>query len=90
MDIPADGCPDAINATGYSFGPSWRMVVSLEDKVKAHAVYPGGQSGNPASKFYKNMVETWTKGQYYALDIHANAEEKRKNQTQSIILNPAK
>lgn len=90
MDIPADGCPDAINATGYSFGPSWRMVVSLEDKVKAHAVYPGGQSGNPASKFYKNMVETWTKGQYYALDIHANAEEKRKNQTQSILLNPAK
>lgn len=90
MDIPANGCPDAINATGYSFGPSWRMVVSLEDKVKAHAVYPGGQSGNPASKYYKNMVEAWTKGAYYELNIHAKAADLHKNQTQSITLNPIK
>ncbi len=90
MDISANGCPDAINATGYSFGPSWRMIVSLEDQVKAYAVYPGGQSGNPASKYYKNMVEAWTKGEYFTLNIHAKLEDIRKNQTQSITINPVK
>ena len=88
MNIAADGCPDAINATGYSFGPSWRMVISLEDKIKAYAVYPGGQSGNPASNFYKNMIEKWTKGEYYALRFVSTAEEVRAHSTQIIRLNP--
>lgn len=90
MDIAADGCPDAINATGFSFGPSWRMVISLEDKVKGHAVYPGGQSGNPASKFYKNMIDAWRKGEYYSLNLYAKPEDLSKNKTQSVILNPNK
>ena len=90
MDIAADGCPDAINATGFSFGPSWRMVISLEDKVKGHAVYPGGQSGNPASKYYKNMIDAWRKGEYYSLNLYAKPEDLSKNKTQSVILNPKK
>lgn len=88
MDLPANGCPDAINATGYSFGPSWRMVISLEDKVKGHAVYPGGQSGNPTSKYYKNMVDAWLKGEYYSLNIYATANELNQTKTQSVTLNP--
>lgn len=88
MDIAADGCPDAINATGYSFGPSWRMVISLEEKVKGYAVYPGGQSGNPASKYYKNMIDAWVKGQYYTLNSSASAEDIRKIKTQTIVLKP--
>lgn len=90
MDIAADGCPDAINATGYSFGPSWRMIISLEDKVKGYAVYPGGQSGNPSSAYYKNMIETWTKGAYYDLNFSSNMDEIKSKKTQSIQLNPKK
>lgn len=88
MDIEANGCPDAINATGNSFGPSWRMVVSLEDHVKAYGVYPGGQSGNPASKFYKNMITAWVKGEYYPLNSVHKPEDLRNSSTQSITLNP--
>ena len=90
MDIAADGCPDAINATGYSFGPSWRMIISLEDKIKGYAVYPGGQSGNPSSAYYKNMIETWTKGAYYDLNFSSNMDEIKSKKTQSIQLNPKK
>jgi penicillin amidase len=40
--------------------PSWRMVVSLEKTgVRAWGVYPGGQSGNPGSPYYNNMLNTW-------------------------------
>ena len=55
-NLAADGCPDAINAKGNSFGPSWRMIVHQKNPVEAYGVYPGGQSGNPFSPYYKNMV----------------------------------
>ncbi|MBK9735890.1 MAG: penicillin acylase family protein [Saprospiraceae bacterium] len=90
MDIAADGCIDAINATGVSFGPSWRMVISLEDKIKAYAVYPGGQSGNPSSKYYKNMIAAWTKGEYYSLNFVSSPEDIKSKQTQLVQLNPKK
>ncbi|MGB4958948.1 MAG: penicillin acylase family protein, partial [Saprospiraceae bacterium] len=88
MDIAADGCSDAINATGYSFGPSWRMIISLEDKVQGYAVYPGGQSGNPASKYYSNMVDAWTKGEYYPLKLSASLDDIRQVSTQAISMHP--
>ena len=54
-----------LNATKTTHGPSWRMVVSLTTPVTATVVYPGGQSGNPGSKYYDNFVDAWTVGQYY-------------------------
>ncbi len=90
MDIATDGCSDAINAVGNSMGPSWRMVISLEEKIKAYGVYPGGQSGNPSSKYYKNMIETWTKGEYYTLNSTKKPEDIRQLSTQSIQIIPKK
>jgi penicillin G amidase len=51
-----------VNATADRQGPSWRMVVALGPQVKAYGVYPGGQSGNPGSFYYDNLVETWRQG----------------------------
>lgn len=90
MNIPADGCADAINATAIGFGPSWRMVISLEDKPKGMGVYPGGQSGNPASKYYKNMIADWLNGNYHSLNIDATATDLRKSAHSIIQLNPEK
>ncbi len=56
-----------INATKATHGPSWRMVVSLTDKTEAYGVYPGGQSGNPGSKYYDSFVDEWAAGKYYLL-----------------------
>jgi penicillin amidase len=56
-----------INATKETHGPSWRMVISLTAKTEAYGVYPGGQSGNPGSKYYDSFVDQWAAGKYYSL-----------------------
>lgn len=53
-----------VNATNSTNGPSWRMIVDFGD-MQGYVVYPGGQSGNPGSKFYNSMVDSWAKGEYY-------------------------
>lgn len=58
------GVSDALNAIGNGSGPSWRMIVELGPENKAQVIFPGGQSGNPASSFYDNMIDDWAKGKY--------------------------
>jgi penicillin amidase len=65
--IPVGGWGNVINATTHSHGPSWRMIVHLDVLTDAYGVYPGGQSGNPGSRYYDNFVDTWAKGEYYTL-----------------------
>lgn len=71
------GYADAPNAFKGSNGPSWRMIVELGDEVEAYGVYPGGQSGNPGSPFYKNMIKSWSNGQYNQLYLYNNIGEAK-------------
>lgn len=67
-NIKADGNRGTLNAVTSTTGPSWRMIVEFENgKVNAQGVYPGGQSGNPGSKHYDDMIDTWSKGAYYPI-----------------------
>jgi len=68
-DIQIGGNGNIVNAASDRWGPSWRMIVSMEDEIKAYGVYPGGQSGNPASKYYIHGLEKWTKGEYFELNF---------------------
>lgn len=61
------GAKSTINALSETNGPSWRMVVELGKSPAGHGVYPGGQSGNPGSPFYDNMIDTWAHGELYDL-----------------------
>ena len=61
------GGTPVINATKKFHGPSWRMIVHLTDETEAYGVYPGGQSGNPGSKYYDSFVDSWSAGKYYRL-----------------------
>jgi penicillin amidase len=63
MDLITGGGASIVNATTERNGPSWRMVVALGPEPKAFGVYPGGQSGNPGSPYYDDMIETWQKGE---------------------------
>jgi penicillin amidase len=56
-----------INASQHDHGPSWRMVIEMTTPTNAYGIYPGGQDGNPGSRFYDNFIDTWTKGEYYKL-----------------------
>jgi len=44
-------------------GPSWRMVAELGPELKAWGIYPGGQSGNPASARYLDRLPHWLAGE---------------------------
>ena len=74
LHLPIGGGTYCINAAKKDHGPSWRMIVSLTAKTEAYGVYPGGQSGNPGSKFYDNFVDSWTNGKYYTLWMMDKAE----------------
>jgi penicillin amidase len=37
--------------------------------VSARGVYPGGQSENPASPWYANLVGLWWNGQYLPVPV---------------------
>ena len=57
-----DAADGGLNA---STGPSWRMIATLgAGGVSARGVYPGGQSENPASPWYTNLVPLWWDGKY--------------------------
>ncbi|MBX2943856.1 MAG: penicillin acylase family protein [Cyclobacteriaceae bacterium] len=70
------GHASAINATTGTHGPSWRMVASMEKTgVKVWGVYPGGQSGNPGSRFYNNLLDPWAQGKYFRLKFPHSEKE---------------
>jgi penicillin amidase len=70
------GNGSAVNASNRQHGPSWRMVVSLEKSgVRAFGVYPGGQSGNPGSIHYTNLLPLWASATYVPLTLLRNTED---------------
>lgn len=78
LNLPIGGGNNCINATKVDHGPSWRMVISLTQKTEAYGVYPGGQSGNPGSRFYDSFVDQWAAGKYYTLWMMTKEEVNDK------------
>jgi penicillin amidase len=64
-DIAVQGGPGTLSPSSGegTQGASWRMVVELGPEVRAWAVYPGGQSGSPASSRYADRLSRWALGQ---------------------------
>lgn len=88
FELPIGGYSGIVNATSENHGPSWRMIVEMTSPPTALGIYPGGQSGNPGSKFYDDLVDTWAAGNYLKLNFMQD-----KNQNDGIIfsqtLNPS-
>ncbi|GAA3945150.1 penicillin acylase family protein [Hymenobacter algoricola] len=76
LDLNVGGGAGIVNATSERNGPSWRMVVALGPQVKAYGVFPGGQSGNPGSTHYDDMIDTWSAGQLDELVFLRHPDEK--------------
>lgn len=84
------GNSSTLNASRGNWGPSWRMVVSLEKSgVKAWGIYPGGQSGNPGSRYYDNQVAAWEAAKPYPLKFVGQQAELQPSTFFSVTLNPA-
>ena len=67
LNLVSGGGEHIINCLKQYHGPSWRMVTELTDEVNAYGIYPGGQSGNPGSKYYDTFINDWLVGKYYKL-----------------------
>lgn len=58
---------------------SWRMVVDFsEGKPVGRAVFPGGPSGNPFSKWYDSQIPTWLEGKLSTLHKPASEADCKK------------
>ena len=74
--LETGGHGDVINAINGSFGPSWRMIVELDPNgINAFGVYPGGQSGEPGSPYYKTGLDSWEKGNYFSLHFAKSLDD---------------
>ncbi len=49
-------------------GASWRMIVDLADPAQSVGVYPGGQSEDPGSPHYDDLMRLWAAGNYAPLN----------------------
>jgi penicillin amidase len=92
LDIPVQGGPSTLSPSSGSgrFGPSWRMVVELGPDVRAWGTYPGGQSGNPASRRYTDRLTRWSTGELDPLRFPRRPEELPASHVLStLLLTPA-
>jgi penicillin amidase len=77
FNIENGGGKRIVNASTGKSGPSWRMIVELDKEwPRAYGIYPGGQSGNPGSKFYDNMVYSWQNGKLTELLFLKNVNQE--------------
>jgi penicillin amidase len=73
FNIPIGGGRGIVNASSQNHGPSWRMIVEMTSPPTALGIYPGGQSGNPGSKYYDNYIDDWAAGKYNKLNFMQSA-----------------
>ena len=77
LGLPVQGGPSTLGPSPGrgTHGPSWRMVVELSPVVRARAIYPGGQSGNPASARYLDRLPQWLAGRLDSVLFPGRPEE---------------
>jgi penicillin amidase len=59
-----NGYYDRLSNYDVVVGPSYRQIHDLSDWDKSIGALPGGQSGLPFHKHYKDLIKLWVKGKY--------------------------
>ena len=88
-EMPIDGGRGTLNPSVGSkranFGASWRMVVEMDKEPRIRAVYPGGQSGNPASTRYLDRYPMWANGQLDSVRTPRTAKDLAASDTRAVL-----
>ncbi len=81
VERPGDG--HTVNATAYRpgsyeqvAGASYREVMDLSDWDRSVAINTPGQSGQPGSKHYADLLPLWNDGQYFPLNYSKSAVDR--------------
>ncbi|MCZ6889411.1 MAG: penicillin acylase family protein, partial [Gammaproteobacteria bacterium] len=82
-EYPRGGSGSTTNNTGFTFndfsvqsGASWRFVVDTGDWDSARMTNAPGQSGDPRSPFFDNLLEGWATDQSFPLLYSREAVER--------------
>ncbi|TAK23233.1 MAG: penicillin acylase family protein [Chloroflexota bacterium] len=81
--------PLQIGASAYApdgkvgWAPSYRQIVDLGDLPSAMGMHTTGQSGQPGSRHYADLIPMWLSGDYFALlwnraDVEAHLSEETR------------
>ena len=89
--VARPGDEETVDSTGYygkSFaqvsGASYREILDTSDWDKSVAVNVPGQSGQPGSAHYSDLLPLWTEGQYFPLSYTKAAVDKVATDTLSL------
>ena len=79
--VPRPGDANSVNATsGANFrqtnGASWREVLDVGDWDRSVMTNVPGESGDPSSKHYSDLLEPWAHGEYHPLPFTRQAVER--------------
>ena len=81
--VARPGDDETVDATGYdeqtfhqNSGASYREILDTSDWDKSMAINVPGQSGQPGSKHYSDLLPLWTEGKYFPLAYSKGAAEK--------------
>jgi penicillin amidase len=81
VERPGDG--HTVNATAYRpgsyeqvAGASYREVMDLSDWDRSVAINTPGQSGQPGSKHYADLLPLWNEGRYFPLSYSKAAVDR--------------
>lgn len=86
LNVHMGGGGSIVNATTARWGPSWRMIVQLDKKQPiAYGIFPGGQSGNPGSSQYDNMIDKWSRGELNELLYLQSANEMSSRIQKTVV-----
>ncbi len=91
--FPVGGTGDTVGVAHYrtsdfrvTSGASFRQVIDVADWDRSVTINVPGQSSDPDSPFYDNLLETWSKGDYVPMAFSRSAVEAIK--ADSVTLKP--
>jgi len=86
--FPVGGTGDTVHRASYrssdfrvTSGASYRQVIDLGDWDKSLAINVPGQSADPDSPYYDNLLEAWAKGDYFPMAFTRGAIDSIKADT---------
>ncbi|PYY02231.1 MAG: hypothetical protein DMG64_12260, partial [Acidobacteria bacterium] len=93
--VARPGDANTVNATGsgtagyrQASGASYREIFDLSNWDNSLAINTPGQSGEPGSRHYSDLLPVWAAGQYFPLLYSKEGIEQ--NVTDVLVLTPAK
>ncbi|MDX3906592.1 MAG: penicillin acylase family protein [Pigmentiphaga sp.] len=86
--FPVGGTNDTVHRASYrssdfrvTSGASFRQVIDVGNWDNSLAINVPGQSADPESPYYDNLLEAWSKGEYFPLAFSRGAIERAKADT---------